>query len=237
MARRCGSVEADDGDGAERRAVVGDRDLVAGEQRLLGGAVERGAREPVLDGAGADGVAVPRVASNSVVWLSGSAKSRSGSPAWSTSRTTPSCSRAVTRALSYSHRVGDLGRRPGPRRRRSPLGDRAAVAPRRRPGARARPRCRRTAGARCCPPRSTRAGRAEREPCDLGAGDVVGDQVAVLTRNSVRPSVLTTSGSSTPASCTLVPVSPLVARTGGGARPAIARTHGVAARPSSPRTS
>ncbi len=43
-----------------------------------------------------------RVASNSVVWLSGSVKSRSGSPAWSTTRTTPSCSRAVTRALSYS---------------------------------------------------------------------------------------------------------------------------------------
>ena len=43
-----------------------------------------------------------RVASNSVVSRSGSVKSRSGSSAWSTSRTTPSCSRAVTRALSYS---------------------------------------------------------------------------------------------------------------------------------------
>ena len=115
-----GGVEADDGDGAERRAVVGDRDLVAAEHRLRGG-------PPSSEALGSQSSIVlsrtasrfSRVASNSVVWLSGSVKSRSGRPAWSTRRTTPSCRRAVTRALSYST-VWVVSGRPGPRRRRSP---------------------------------------------------------------------------------------------------------------------
>ena len=160
-----------------------------------------------------------RVASNSVEWSSGSTKSRSGSPAWSTRRTTSSCSRAVTRAVSYATvwttvgggGVGDvddrqLGWPPRPPR---------PSAPRLR---RARPRGRRTAGARCCPRRWRRAGRARRAARPRRRSRRRSTRSPSWTRTSVCPSVLTTSGSSTPASWTLVPVSLFVARTRSRAR-------------------
>ena len=175
-----GGVEADDGDGAERRAVVGDRDLVAAEQLLVGAAVERGAR------AASPRWCCSRRRRGSPGWprtrwcaLSGSAKSRSGSPAWSTRRTTPSCSRAVTSAVSYSTRVSDLGAAGSETSTVTSSVDRPAAAPVGATLRRSRPRCRRRGGSRCC--RRPWPGQVDdAEPLDLGAGHVVGDQVAVL---------------------------------------------------------
>ena len=200
-------------------------------------AVERGAREPVLDGAVPDGVRFSRVASNSVVCVVGLGEVEVGqlglehqahhavvqprgdqggcrtSTVWVTSGAAGSETSTVTSSVAAPV-AAPVG---------TPLRDRDhGVAGQQDLGA----------------VRARGPGQVERgEPLDLGTAHVVGDQVAVLDPEQRAPSVLTTSGSSTPASCTLVPVSPFVERTGRRAPAARHRcAHRRRRRPSSRRS-
>ena len=176
---RRGGVEADDGDGAERRAVVRDGDLVAAEHRLVGTTVERGAREPVLDGAVLDDVTVLPGGFELGGVVVGLGEVEVGQPGPEHQAHDAVVQPRGDQGAVVLHRVGDLG---GGRVRDvdgHQLGDRPATAP---VGATLRHRDHGVAGEEDLGAVGARGpGQVERrEPLDLGAAHVVGDQVAVL---------------------------------------------------------
>ena len=193
MGRRVvGRVEADDGDGAE--AVAVGRGWRRGRSRRAGSrvaAVERHGREPVLEvldsrtTRGSPG----RPRARGVVGRARS-KSRSGSPACEHQPDHVVVQpRGRPVAAVVDHGVRRPPGRPGRRRRRS-TSSVSASSRRTTPSAprceSCRPRCRRRAGSRRCPRQVAR--QVERgEPLDLGAGDVVGHEVAALDPEQRAP--------------------------------------------------
>ena len=213
--RRVVHVEADDRDRAEPGVGGGDRDVVAPDELL--------ACRPVGAVVVTCGSQSSMVLDRTTPWFfssavpsrrnkPGCAKSRSGSPAETTSRTTSPCWRAVTSVESYADSrttVGALGSATSTTSTRVPGATRPGAAPGSRPITTTRSPDEQQLG-------GEHGVEGQRTELDrLGAGDVVHDQGAVVDDpHQQRPSVLTTSGSSTPASWTLVPVSLDVASAG-----------------------
>ena len=135
----------------------------------------------------------------------GSAKSRSGRPVETTSRTTSPCWRAVTSVESYDDSrttVGAVGSATSTTSTRVPGAIRPVAAEGSRPITTTRSPTSNSSGVNI-PSRGS-------DPSRTGSAPVTSYTTSVLsstTRTSREPSVLTTSGSSTPDSCTLVPVS------------------------------